>query len=290
LVPEPAAAPELFVPELRFNSFPAGSSYGTLLHDLLQWQAEQGWPAGRVDAVPDPLAFTSPAPLLGLETQAAPALQGEWAVQLARACQRADLAADQHNLLDAWVSQIIMTNWPLALINKTQAAINLEGFGAGHYWPEMGFTLPVQRLGSTWLDQQINQAVWPNMPRAALQPRTLEGLLTGFMDLVFQHEGRYYVLDYKSNRLPDYAPATLKAAMLDHRYDVQAVLYVLALHRLLKCRLPEYDFAQHMGGALYWFVRGVDQPGTGMLALNPPRALIEALDAAISNTLTGALP
>jgi exodeoxyribonuclease V beta subunit len=91
------------------------------------------------------------------------------------------------------------------------------------------------------------------------------------------------VLDYKSNRLPDYASAALKTAMLTHRYDVQAVLYVLALHRLLKSRLPDYDFDQHMGGALYWFVRGVDQPGTGMLALNPLRALIEALDAALSS-------
>jgi len=146
----------------------------------------------------------------------------------------------------------------------------------------MGFTLPVQRLGSAWLDQNISRSVWPDMPRAALQSRTLEGLLTGFMDLVFEVQGRYHVLDYKSNRLPDYAPATLKAAMLAHRYDVQAVLYVLALHRLLTSRLPDYDFDQHMGGAVYWFVRGVDQPGTGMLALNPPRALIEALDAALA--------
>jgi len=146
----------------------------------------------------------------------------------------------------------------------------------------MGFTLPVQRLGSAWLDQRIGQAVWPGQPRAALQPRTLEGLLTGFMDLVFEVQGRYHVLDYKSNRLPDYAPATLQAAMLAHRYDVQAVLYVLALHRLLKSRLADYDYDQHLGGAVYWFVRGVDQAGCGLLALNPPRALIEALDAALS--------
>jgi exodeoxyribonuclease V beta subunit len=132
------------------------------------------------------------------------------------------------------------------------------------------------------LDQQIRQSVWPRRERAALQPRTLEGLLTGFMDLVLLHDGRYHVLDYKSNRLTDYAPPALQAAMLAHRYDVQAVLYVLALHRLLKSRLPAYDFDLHMGGALYWFVRGVDQPGAGMLALNPARSLIESLDAALS--------
>ena len=288
-VPELAAAPELFGPEIRFNTFPAGSSYGTLLHDLLQWQAEQGWPAGDLNSVPG-LPESAPSTLpVAVEPPVASALQSAWAAQLVRACQRAGLDTAQQMLLDAWVMQITKTNWPLALMNKAKGAIHLKALGAGSFWPEMGFTLPVQHLGSVWLDQNISQSVWPDRPRAALLPRTLEGLLTGFMDLVLQHEGRYYVLDYKSNRLPDYAQATLKAAMLDHRYDVQAVLYVLALHRLLKSRQPDYDFDQHMGGALYWFVRGVDQPGTGMLALNPPRTLIEALDAALSNAHTEAL-
>ena len=292
LLPEAAAAPELFAPEIRFNAFPAGSRYGTLLHDLLQWQAEQGWPACGLNSVLGVLESASPTPptsAFALESPVASVLQSAWATQLVRACQRAGLDTGQQALLDAWVTQIIMTNWPLAHLNKAHKAINLKALSAGSFWPEMGFTLPVEHLASVWLDQKISQSVWPDRPRAALQPRTLEGLLTGFMDLVLQHEGRYYVLDYKSNRLPDYASATLTAAMLDHRYDVQAVLYVLALHRLLKSRLPDYDFAQHMGGALYWFVRGVDQPGTGMLAVNPPRALIEALDAALSNALTEAL-
>ncbi len=291
LPPLAAASLELFAPEIAFNAFPAGASYGTLLHDLLQWQAEQGWPAGRMDSAPDPLKLVLLAQPVAPELQEACALQSAWAKQLARACQRAGLDAAQHALLAAWVSQIIMTNWPLALMEYAQAAINLGELTEGNYWPEMAFTLPVQRLASGWLDQKISQSVWPTMPRAALQPRTLEGLLTGFMDLVLQVEGRYYVLDYKSNHLPDYATATLKAAMLAHRYDVQAVLYVLALHRLLKSRLPDYDFDQHMGGSLYWFVRGVDQPGTGLLALNPARALIEALDAALSKPrLLGELP
>ncbi|MDD2881355.1 MAG: exodeoxyribonuclease V subunit beta [Rhodoferax sp.] len=266
LSPDDATATELFVPDLTFNAFPAGASYGTLLHDLLQWQAEHGWLAAHV--APDDGSCA-------------------WATQLARACQRAGLDGAQGGLLAAWVSQIIKANWPLALIKHARAAINLREMTLGElktpdYWPEMGFTLPVKRLQSVWLDQKISQAVWPDLPRTALQARLLEGLLTGFMDLVFQAHGRYYVLDYKSNRLPNYAPATLKAAMLDHRYDVQAVLYVLALDRLLKSRLPDYDFDQHMGGALYWFVRGVDQPGIGMLALNPSRGLIEALDAALA--------
>jgi len=79
--------------------------------------------------------------------------------------------------------------------------------------------------------------------------------------------------------------------MLTHRYDVQAVLYLLALHRLLKSRLKGYDFDQHIGGGLYLFLRGVDQPGNGLLHLSPPRGLIESLDAAFAGAaLTAVAP
>ncbi|MCP6484539.1 hypothetical protein NL492_27415, partial [Klebsiella pneumoniae] len=77
--------------------------------------------------------------------------------------------------------------------------------------------------------------------RPALPQRSLHGMLMGFADLVFCHEGRYWVLDYKSNHLgPDgaaYGREALARAMLHHRYDVQAALYLLALHRLLRSRL-----------------------------------------------------
>jgi exodeoxyribonuclease V beta subunit len=63
---------------------------------------------------------------------------------------------------------------------------------------------------------------------------------------------------------------------------VQYTLYLLALHRLLKSRLADYDYDRHVGGALYLFLRGIDQNGTGLYADKPPKALIEALDAAFS--------
>ena len=103
-------------------------------------------------------------------------------------------------------------------------------------------------------------------------------MLTGFMDLVFEHAGRYWVLDYKSNRLPGYSRAPLEAALLHKRYDVQSVLYTLALHRLLRYRVPGYHYEQHMGGAVYLFMRGLGQPGAGVHAHRPPWALIDALD------------
>ena len=146
----------------------------------------------------------------------------------------------------------------------------------------MPFSLSVRSLGSSQLDRLIGQHVLVGQTRAALQVRQLEGMLTGFMDLVLLFEGRYYVLDYKSNKLPGYAPAQLQQAILAHRYDVQYTLYLLALHRLLKSRLADYDYDRHVGGALYLFLRGIDQSGAGLYLDRPPKALIEALDVAFS--------
>jgi exodeoxyribonuclease V beta subunit len=107
-------------------------------------------------------------------------------------------------------------------------------------------------------------------------------MLKGFMDLVFQHEGRFYVADYKSNWLgPDaaaYTPEAMRAEILHARYELQYVLYLFALHRLLTARLPDYDYDRHVGGAIYLFLRGIESPSRGLHAERPPRELIEALD------------
>ncbi|MEG0557396.1 MAG: hypothetical protein RR574_13165, partial [Comamonas sp.] len=99
--------------------------------------------------------------------------------------------------------------------------------------------------------------------------------------------GRYWVLDYKTNHLgPDagaYTPQALAHAMLAHRYDVQAALYLLALHRLLRSRLGQaYEPAQQLGGALYYFLRGIDGETQGMHVQgcsDDMLALLDGLDA-----------
>jgi len=107
-------------------------------------------------------------------------------------------------------------------------------------------------------------------------------MFKGFIDLTFEHQGRYYVADYKSNWLgvddDAYTEHAMEAAILDNRYDLQYVLYLLALHRQLKARLADYDYDQHMGGALYLFVRGSRSASQGAWFTRPPRALIESLD------------
>ncbi|MEO8161901.1 MAG: PD-(D/E)XK nuclease family protein, partial [Arenimonas sp.] len=111
----------------------------------------------------------------------------------------------------------------------------------------------------------------------------LEGLLTGRIDLVYEAGGRFYVLDYKSNQLPDYEPQTLARAVRDSEYDLQYVLYTLALHRWLRFRLgSDYDIATHLGGVRYLFCRGLDRNdprAPGIHALRLPDALVLELDA-----------
>ena len=109
-------------------------------------------------------------------------------------------------------------------------------------------------------------------------------MLMGFADLVFEHQGKFWVLDYKSNHLGDddaaYDSDTLERAMAKHRYDVQAAIYMLALHRLLKLRLGRsYQPAQHLGGAVYLFLRGVKGPQSGVCLIPFCAPLMEALDA-----------
>ncbi|MNM97730.1 RecBCD enzyme subunit RecB [compost metagenome] len=112
--------------------------------------------------------------------------------------------------------------------------------------------------------------------------RQLEGLMTGKIDLTYVRDGRWYVLDYKSNRLPDYAPAQLEAAMRHSEYDLQALIYTVALHRWLRFRIGAgYDYARDFGGIRYLFCRGLDASRTqspGLYAHSFAPELVHAVD------------
>ena len=112
----------------------------------------------------------------------------------------------------------------------------------------------------------------------------LEGMMTGFIDLAFRHEGRYYLADYKSNHLGmdfgDYGQAALAAAMQESLYDLQCLIYSVAFSRHLARRLPGYSYEAHFGGAFYLFLRGMDgrSEGAGVFFHRPEAGLIAALD------------
>jgi exodeoxyribonuclease V beta subunit len=137
---------------------------------------------------------------------------------------------------------------------------------------------------------------------------SLRGYLTGSLDLVFRlGEGaaqRYFVADYKTNWLAPpgedltawhYRPAALEAEMRRAHYPLQAILYMVALHRYLRWRLPGYDPEKHLGGAVYLFVRGMVGPGAptieertcGVFSWRPPVELVVVLSDLLAGTLSG---
>ncbi|MDR6410473.1 exodeoxyribonuclease V subunit beta [Paraburkholderia terricola] len=128
-------------------------------------------------------------------------------------------------------------------------------------------------------------------PDVALEPGVLRGFVKGFIDMIVEHDGRFWIVDWKSNHLgdsaADYADAPLQAAMASHAYHLQALLYTVALHRYLKTRLRDYSYDTHIGGYLYLFVRGVrpqwrDADGpAGVHGRRPPFELVALLDAAM---------
>jgi exodeoxyribonuclease V beta subunit len=240
--------------------FPAGARYGSLLHDLLEWQAQQGWP----------LANTQPA---AWQQQA-------WQQLVQRKAEWLQLPQEAQALLNPWLQAILCTSLPLIDVQQQPLArpLVLQSLQAAQLWPEMEFSLSAGHVPSAVLDQLIRQQVLVGQDRPSLLPQVMQGMLTGSMDLVFEHDGRYWVLDYKSNKLPGYQAAQLQEAVLDKRYDVQYVLYILALHRLLKSRLQDYDYDQHIGGAVYLFLRGIDAPNAGVHAMRPPFELIHQID------------
>ncbi|WP_337077352.1 exodeoxyribonuclease V subunit beta [Aeromonas dhakensis] len=155
---------------------------------------------------------------------------------------------------------------------------------------ELEFFLPMGRVTApalTALCQQHDPLSRGNKP---LSFATVQGMLKGFIDLVFEWQGRWYLLDYKSNHLgmspADYSRPALEQAMVEHRYDLQYQLYSLALHRLLALRLPGYDFDQHFGGVFYLFLRGM--PQGGIFHTRPSRELVQGLDRLFSEGATTA--
>lgn len=162
---------------------------------------------------------------------------------------------------------------------------------------ELEFLFPVQStLTPKSLARVLRNAKAPSADPGyarrveALSFDALRGFLRGFIDLVFEHEGRFFLVDYKSNDLGDgardYQTASLVRAMNEHHYYLQYLLYSLALHRYLKRRLPHYDYALHFGGVFYLFLRGMapnHDSGTGVFFDRPEPTLIQALDLLVSD-------
>jgi exodeoxyribonuclease V beta subunit len=111
--------------------------------------------------------------------------------------------------------------------------------------------------------------------------QALQGFLRGFIDLMFESNGCWYVADYKSNRLPTYEPATVLEAVQRDHYVLQGLLYAAAANRFLRQRLPNYEPEEHWGGTLFLFLRGMQGPekaGESVYFDRQSPELIDALD------------
>ena len=160
---------------------------------------------------------------------------------------------------------------------------------------ELEFNLPAPEIDAPRFNLLLQQAGYRIPP---LDFKRISGYLKGFIDLVFEAHGRFYLLDWKSNYLgaqaADYGRAQIDQAMTEHGYHLQSLLYAVALHRYLQTRLAGYDYGTHFGGVLYLFIRGVrphwttkDGEPSGVYFHKPASATIEQLDQLFSNRADG---
>lgn len=240
------------VDDTPWHRFPRGSVPGNFLHEQLEWLAQEGF-----DCVDD-------------------------AACEQRMGRRIERAGWGHRTGDtiAWLRAAVTT--PLPPIGAALRDIRT-------LMPEMEFWFPSEHLATGPLDALCRRHLLDGIARPPLPQRALHGMLKGFTDLVFEHAGRYWVLDYKSNTLGGndgaYHARALAQGMAEHRYDVQGAIYLLALHRLLASRLGEdYDPARQLGGAVFFFLRGIGNTATrGCHLLAPDPQLLGELDELLRN-------
>ncbi|WP_322520419.1 exodeoxyribonuclease V subunit beta [Guyparkeria halophila] len=262
--PENTAADSQPTPTpVGIHALPRGAQIGTLLHDLIEAIADQGFSefGGQPEKVRRLLSRT---PHPGLR----------------------ELGDDQIETVAALLDTLLASRWQMPG-DRDQLALAEQS----HYQAEMEFWFAVDGADLGRLDRLVREHVAPGRERPSLSGQAINGMLKGFIDLTVEHQGRYYLIDWKSNWLgPDqaaYTPEALEQAILASRYDLQFVLYLVALHRHLSDRLPDYDYDQHVGGAAYVFLRGIrsasDTPdNAGIYTCRPSQDLIEALDRLFS--------
>ncbi|MEM9532992.1 MAG: exodeoxyribonuclease V subunit beta [Pseudomonadota bacterium] len=159
-------------------------------------------------------------------------------------------------------------------------ALRLETVSEDRRVVEMEFHLPVRGL----IVNRFWRALRSEAPPSGLAA-TVEGFLRGFIDLVVEQGGRYWIIDYKSNFLGpgtgSYASPALADNVQHHRYDLQYHLYTVALHQFLTQQKPAYAYEQHFGGVLYVYLRGLDEPDHGVHFARPDEMTTEQLSALI---------
>ena len=233
--------------------FPAGSHVGLFLHLLLEQLDFQG----------------------DIERQSS-----ELTNELAA---RFNLDADQvRDTVVQWVRNMVDT--PM-----NPQGLCLHGLSGEQRLNELEFDLSVHSVDIDALNQVLDSAAGQSLENIAVEQ--FRGMVNGIIDLVFEYQGKFYIADYKSNflggSLDDYLPDRLRQAVFDRRYDLQYLLYTLAVHRYLRQRLDNYRYSEHFGGVYYLFLRGMRPehgPACGVFHDRPGEQLIEQLDSELFGT------
>ncbi|GGW89725.1 exodeoxyribonuclease V subunit beta [Alteromonas halophila] len=223
----PSATDHDSTPAFRFT-FEKGARAGNLLHDILELADFQ---------------------------------QPDWQTAMAGPATRFGLSDEAFAPLNQWLDDVLAA--PLT----STGSLTLKSLPEQATLREAEFYFPVEGLSQRRLHALLAShrsslaSLCDPVPVTDVGQRALEGMMHGFIDLIFESEGRYYVADYKSTWLgdtyADYLPASLCQNNQQHLYDLQYLIYSLALHRYLQQTLPEYDPEHHFGGVYYLYLRGM---------------------------------
>jgi len=196
--------------------------------------------------------------------------------KIEQACIRFGVSLDDPQLMSALLREVVIT--PL---DKQDDGFKLAQIDAKHCLKEMPFYLSHGSINT----EQINTILGDEVIYSALSTKKLAGFLTGFIDLVCVYQGKYYLMDYKSNYLDDYSSASMIQAMRAHNYGLQAWIYSVVLTNFLQETIVDYSFDRHFGGVLYLFVRGMksDEPCSGVFSFLPHAEKLEQLSRLFSD-------
>jgi exodeoxyribonuclease V beta subunit len=198
-------------------------------------------------------------------------------------------ALDTHGFDTQWTRAVTdMVQAVLATSLDAAGTLRLGDVTASQRLDELEFYYPIHELSDRGVRDVLLEWGFPDEIRqriGTLTFSTTQGYMRGFIDLVFEHGGRYYLADYKSNWLgataESYGEPQLVRAMARETYYLQYLVYCVALHRYLGSRVSGYGYDTHFGGVHYLFVRGMrPEHGSryGVYSARPPEGLIRALD------------
>jgi len=242
----------------RVADLPGGTDFGTAVHELLETVDMAAWPS------PDEPAADALLDLVGRTLR-------NYGVSLPNGDQGGQVIEQTHRLICNAVHTDLPDIGPLARVPTARRK------------PEMEFMLHLQGATVGEMLALLADAGYVIDLPTERQASLLNGLMHGFIDLTVERDGRFFVLDYKTNWLgadfADYSPAGMRDSVRHHRYDLQYLIYAAALHRYLTRRLPDYDPERHLGGVRYLFLRGMrpDAGESGIYSDRPDPALIRRL-------------